>query len=212
MKLIPFVKFASVFMFAGTIARADVTFGDVTFDASSADVSDGWLDPMPVGVTKSFEGFGANAGQTRTISFSDGGEVGGVKTLKRHLVDKAAAGLPGTTPAEKAEDIWIAFDAADNARVLKIVRAGATVFEATAAATPPLYLPADPQEGQSWEVAGTTVTLDQVMGSRSGYRLKVTYTNAAGESHSDFLHAGEGVLRTESGASGWQPKPAQGAE
>ena len=33
------------------------------------------------------------------------------------------------------------------------------VFEATAAATPPLYLPATPTEGQSWEVAGTTVTI-----------------------------------------------------
>lgn len=212
MKSTPLIITALILAFASTSLRADVTLGDATFNATSADVAENWLDPMPVGVTKTFEGFGANQGQTRTISFSDGGEVGGVKSLKRHLVDKSAPGLPGSTPTETTEDIWIAFDGTDNARVLKVERGGAVIFEATAAATPPLYLPADPQEGQSWEVAGTTVTLEQVLGSRSGYRLKVTYVNAAGESHSDYLHAGEGVVRTEAGTSGWQPKPTQAAE
>ena len=194
-----------------TLRAADVTLGGVTFDDSSIEVAANWLDPMPVGTTQSFEGFGANKGKTRTISFSLGGEVAGVKTLKRHVVE-AGGGGPSGAGVEKTEDTWIAFDTEDNARVLKIERSGAIAFEATAAAAPPVYLPANLVEGASWDVAGTTVTLEQVMGSRAGYRLKVTYVNAAGESHSDYLHAGEGLKRTESGLSGWNPKPAGTAE
>ncbi len=191
---------ALILAFAGTSLRADVTLGDATFNATSADVAATWYDPMTVGTTKTFEGSGTNEGKTRTISFSAGGEVAGVTTLKRRVAEDEGAAA--------AEDTWIAFDGEDNARVLKIERAGAVVFEATAEATPPLYLPADPQDAQSWVVAGTTVTIEWVARSASGYKMKINYVEASGTRHTDTIDAGKGLVQTVSGdESGWKLKP-----
>lgn len=182
---------------AVSCVRADVRLGDVNFDNASAELSREWFEPMTIGSSKALTGYGANAGHTRTISYSVGGDVVGVKTLKRTVVEKAAT----TT----TENVWIAFDSQDNARVLKMERAGAVIFLATAAAVPPLYLPATPQEGQSWKLAGATVTIEQVIRSTSGYGLKVTNTATSGTTETSFLRAGDGLVQITTGEdSGWR--------
>ena len=183
---------------------AEVTLGGVGFEATSDQVANEWYEPMSQGVTVTFEGFGTKAGHTRSITFTSGGELDGVKTIKKHLVEKA-----GT---EVTEDTWIAFDDQDNARVIKLERAGRVIFNASASTAPPLYLPAVPTEGQSWDLAGTTVTLEQVMPSRSGYRLKVKTVSAVGLVETHYIHAGEGLLLTQVGDdSGWKVKPPESA-
>ena len=203
MKTLPKMILTMTMMLTGPIIRAqEVGLGDIVFNAASADVDDTWYEPMPFARAVVFEGFGTNAGRTRTVTYSSGGVVAGVQTIKRHLVEKALG--------EKTEDLWLAFDAGDDVRVLKIVRDGVVVFEAKAASTPPLYLPSLPTEGQSWDQAGTTVTIEQVMPSNSGCRLKVKTVAADGRSESSFLHAGEGLLMTETGEnSGWRLIPAE---
>lgn len=192
---------ALVFALAAPLVRADVTLGDASFDNTSADVAADWFEPMTAGTTTTLEGFGANDGKTRTIAYSAGGNVAGVSTVKRKTVE-----------GDSTEEVWIAFDAADNARVLKVERGGAAVFEAAAGTTPPLYLPAAPEEGQTWTVAGATVTLEQVIPSASGYRLKVK-SEAGAATETTYLHAGEGLQLIESGTdSGWRVKKPDAAE
>ena len=201
MKATPLTITALILTLTGISLRADVTLGDATFNATSAEVAATWYDPMTVGTSKTFEGYGANEGKTRTISFSEGGVVAGVATVKRHVAEEGVA--------VAIEDTWIAFDGGDSARILKIERAGAVVYQATATETPPLYLPADPQDAQSWVVAGTTVTIDWVARSSSGYKMKLDYVEASGERHTDTIDAGKGLVQTASGEeSGWRLKPA----
>jgi hypothetical protein len=186
---------------AAPLVRADVTLGDASFDTTSADVAADWFEPMTAGSSITLEGYGENDGKTRTISYSAGGDVAGVATVKRKTVE-----------GDSTEEVWIAFDAADNARVLKVERAGAVAFEAAAGATPPLYLPATPEEGQTWTAAGATITLEVVIASASGYRLQVK-SEAAGKSETNYLHAGEGLTLIQSGAdSGWRVKKPDAAE
>ncbi len=200
MKILPKVILSIALMLTGSIHAQDVGLGDALFNSASADTDATWYEPMPMDHALVFEGFGTNAGYTRTLTYSSGGLVAGVKTIKRHQVDDS--------PTAAVEDLWIAFDAADDVRVLKIVRGGVVVFEAKATTTPPLYLPSLPTQGQSWSVAGATVTVEQIMPSNSGSRLKITTATADGKSESSFLHAGEGLLLTETGEkSGWHPKP-----
>lgn len=189
-------------LLTGPITRAqDVSLGDVTFNAASADADATWYDPMQNDHAIVFEGFGTNAGRTRTLTYSPGGLVAGVQTIKRHMVEDA--------PNAATEDLWLAFDAADDARVLKIVRNGTVVFEAQVATTPPLYLPSHPTDGQTWDLAGATVTVEYVVASFSGGGLKVKTVAADGKSESSTITAGSGVVFTETGEdSGWRPKPA----
>ncbi len=203
MKSLPKMILPLAMMLTGSIHAQDVGLGDALFNAASADSDATWYEPMALDHPTVFEGYGKNAGSTRTVTFSAGGQVAGVKTIKRHLVISA--------PNAVTEDMWLAFDASDDLRVIKIVRAGAVVFQAEATATPPLYLPSLPTVGQSWDQAGTTITIEQVMPSNSGCRLKIKAVTAAGKLESSFLHAGEGLLLTEAGEdSGWKLKQ-QGA-
>lgn len=201
MNTLPKVILPIAMILTGSIHAQDVALGAVLFNAASADADATWYEPMPLDHAIVFEGFGANAGGTRTLSYSAGGLVAGVQTIKRHLVQDA--------PTAVTEDLWLAFDAADDVRVLKVARAGVVVFQAQADGTPPLYLPSLPTVGQSWSLAGTTLTVEQVMPSNSGCRLKVKTATPDGKSQSSFFHAGEGVLLTETGEnSGWRPKSA----
>lgn len=181
-----------------------MVLGEAAFNSASAEVDPTWYDPMRQDAATVYEGFGANAGQTRTVTHSSGELVAGVKTIKRHTVE---TGLLGTT-----EDLWIAFDSQDNARVLKWERAGTVIFAATAAETPPLYLPSTATDGQSWAIAGTTVTIEWVAASQSGDKMKINYVEASGATRTDLLEAGQGVHTTSVGVeSGWRLKPSESA-
>ncbi|MDB6116405.1 MAG: hypothetical protein JWO08_186 [Verrucomicrobiaceae bacterium] len=206
MKTLSFIALMMWGAFGGSNVEAEeVTLGDAVFATTSADADNKWYDPMRADAAKVFDGFGAMAGQTRTVTYSSGNQIAGVNAIKRHTVDSGS-------PA-KTEDVWIAFDAEDNARVMKIVRAGNLVFVATAASTPPLFLPSAPTEGQSWEVGGTTATIEWVGVSSSGTKLKISYLDAGGGSHSDLLEAGRGVHTTDCGEeSGWRLRPVESAQ
>lgn len=174
----------------------DVTLGDVTFVSASDQVPAEWYWPMPDDVTSTFEGFGENAGLTRTERFSRGETVSGVKTVKRHV--------EGSTEAVLTEDWWLGADTNGDMRVLRLVRAGAAVFEASPTATPPLLLPGSPAAGQTWDLFGTTMTVDWVALSFSGAKVKVTQT-AGIKVTSQYYSAGVGATYAESGsASGWR--------
>ena len=73
----------AVSLFGGAMCLShgqNVTLGDSTFDAESDQMPADWYYPMAVG-TKSYTGYGDNAGHTRTETFSR--EVlGGVKCIK----------------------------------------------------------------------------------------------------------------------------------
>lgn len=202
MKTATYLILTTALLLAAPSARAqETTLGDVTFDAASADADVTWYDPMRFDTPTILEGFGAITGRTRTVTYSSGGLVAGVKTIKRQTVE---TGIAPTT-----ETLWIAFDAANDSRVLKIERAGAVVFEATAELSPPMYLPSLPTDGQSWDLGGTAVTVTSVIASNSGTCLKVTY-GAGDQAESRFLRVGDGIIYIEAGNdSGWRPRPAQ---
>jgi hypothetical protein len=181
-----------------SIYAQDVTIGDITFTSTSADPDATWYDPMVQEGAIVLDGFGALNGKTRTITYSAGEAISGVKTIKRKCVETAVG--------ESTEEIWIAFDSNDDARVLKIVRSGNLVFQANATATPPLYMPSLPKDGQSWDLSGTTVTVDSVIASNSGTCLKVTYKTGE-QAESRFLRVGDGIIYIEAGSdSGWRPR------
>ena len=201
MKSLPKMILPLALMLTGSIHAQDVGLGDALFNAASADADATWYEPMSFDRAVVFEGFGANAGSTRTVTFSAGGLVAGVKTIKRQLVVSA--------PDAVTEDMWLAFDASDDLRVIKIVRAGAVVFQAEATTTPPLYLPSLPTDGQSWTLAGTTITVEYVIASLSGGGLKVKTVTPEGKSESSTITAGAGVVFIQTDEnSGWRPKPA----
>jgi hypothetical protein len=182
-----------------SLLAQDVTLGEATFGANSAATDPTWYDPMTG--SQVYDGLGTQAGLSRTVTYSAGGIVAGVQTIKRHVEQTGQGGA--------TEDLWIAFDALDDARVLKVERAGAAVYVASTEATPPLYLPSQPADGQSWEVAGTTVTVEWAVVSRTGIKVKINYLNAAGASHSETLESGKGVLTIALGEdSGWRLRPA----
>lgn len=200
MKTATYLLMTVTLMISALSVHAGVTIGEITFNTDSAETDATWYEPMQFDKAIVLEGYGANEGFTRTVSYSDGGLVAGVQTIKRHLVEK--------TTSEKTEDLWIAFDAQSDVRVLKVVRNGVAVFEASTTVAPPLYLPCLPTVGQSWVLAGTTITIEQVMPSNSGTRLKIKSATADGKSESNFIHVGEGLLLTESSEdSGWRLKP-----
>ena len=201
MKSLPKMILPLALLLTGSIHAQDVGLGDSLFNAASADADATWYEPMPLDRPTVFEGYGTNAGSTRTITFSAGGQVAGVKTIKRHLVVSA--------PNAVTEDMWLAFDAANDLRVIKIVRGGAVVFQAEATATPPLYLPSLPTDVQTWTLAGTTVTVEYVIASFSGGGLKVKTVTSDGKSESSTVSAGAGVVVIQTDeSSGWRPKPA----
>ena len=183
----------------------EVTLGDATFSANSDQVSTNWYLPLRSGVTNTFEGYGANAGLTKTEQFSIGETVAGVKTVKRHIEGSSpAVAIAGASPAVAVEDWWLAAGTNDDIRVLKLVRNGSVVFEATAVSTPPLLLPGTPTEGQTWEFFGATATIEWFATSFSGARVKVKQTSGTNVS-SDYYHAGNGLMQTESdSSSGWR--------
>jgi len=174
----------------------NLSVGDAVFGSASDQVPAEWFWPMPAGVTNTFEGFGDNEGLSKTEKFSLGETVAGIKTVKRHV--------EGSAPAVPVEDWWLAADTNGDLRVLRVVRAGALVFEASATATPPMVLPGAPAEGQTWDLFGKTMTVEWVALSFSGARLKVTETSGANTT-CNYYHAGTGVTQTESGSSsGWR--------
>lgn len=201
MKTAAYLILSAAFMSASLRAQG-VSFGEVSFDAESAAIDATWYDPMTPERQIVLEGFGTLEGRTRTITYAPGDVVGGVATIRRTSVEGAANG--------NTEVIWLAFDTSDDARVLKIVRNGKAVFEASTAATPPLYLPSLPKDGQTWDLAGVTVTVDSVITSNSGTCLKVTYGGAEGQAESRFLRVGDGIIYIEAGSdSGWRPRSPQ---
>lgn len=189
---------ATLMFAAPSLLAQDVTIGEITFDSASAETDATWYDPMIQNNAIVLEGFGSLSGKTRTITYSAGGEISGVTTIKRKSVEKSIT--------ESTEEIWIAFDSKDDVRVLKIVQNGNLVFEASATTPPPLYLPCLPKDGQSWNLGGTTVTVDSVIASNSGTCLKVTYKTGE-QAESRFLRVGDGIIYIEAGGdSGWRPR------
>ncbi len=172
-----------------------VTLGDATFDASSDQTGTKWFFPMLPDVTNTYTGFGDNDGLTKTERFFLGETVAGVKAVKRHI--------EGSSPAVPVEDWWLAAGTNDDLRVLKLVRGGVVLFEATANVTPPLLLPGTPTDGQTWELFGARMAVEWFALSFSGERFKVTETSGANVSCHHY-HAGTGLTQTESGSSGWR--------
>lgn len=180
-----------------------VTLGDATFDATSDQTSPSWHLPMLNGVKNTFIGYGDREGLTKTEQFSLGETIAGVKTVRRHI--------EGSSPAVPTEDWWLAAGTNDDLRVLKLVRAGSVVFEASAGVTPPVFFPGTPADGKTWDLFGATMTIEVVALSFSGARLKVTQTQTLGLSAGlsatcDYYHAGSGLMLTEtrSSSSGWR--------
>lgn len=179
-----------------------IAVNEFSFDATSDKIAAGWYQPLVPGVTIVFEGFGANEGLTKSETCSLGDTVAGVKTVKRHI--------EGSSAAVPAEDWWIARDSNDDLRVLKLVRAGLVIFEASAPTNAPLFMPGTMVEGTTWELFGETFTVEWLTPSHSGGLIKVRRNAGASVSYQNYRSA-NGITYEVGGseaepASGWRPK------
>ena len=179
-----------------------IHLGEATFNDDSDQVSAAWFLPMPANTVITHDGFGDKAGVTRTETFSLGESVAGVKAVKWQITHDSLS-VPN-------EVWWLAFDSQDNLRVLKLLRPGLVDFTASANTPPPVFLPGTPAVGQTWSLLGAAVTVEDIIPSQSGFRLKVkTVTAEATEPVYSYYHAGTGLVHvgtTSSPApsgSGW---------
>jgi hypothetical protein len=189
---------AAVLLIASTIRShaQKVSLGDAAFDATSDQMSKDWIFPMIPAVTNTFSGFGDYSGTTKTEEFSLGETVAGVKAVKRHI--------EGSSLLVPVEDWWLAAADNDDVRVLKLVRDGVAIFEASADTTPPLFLPGKPTGGQTWDLFEAKLTVEWFALSFSGERFKVKEISGLTSSYY-YYHAGTGLTQSESDSfSGWR--------
>jgi hypothetical protein len=172
-----------------------VTLGDATFEAASDQIAANWYHPMTG--TRTLVASGTSAGGTLTESFALGESVGGVKCLKRHLVQSA----PGA--ADVTEDWWLAIDTRGDVLVLKCSGTKLAAFDAFIAGLAPLYLPGKPAQGQTWELFGRTQTVVSVVETGSCGNL-VIKSEAVGTAPQTSLYwASEGLASYTSGTGSW---------
>ncbi len=180
-----------------------VTLGDATFGATSDQVAADWYHPLTG--TGTLTGHGASEGGTLTESFTVGEIVGGVKCLKRHLVQSS----PGAT--DVTEDWWLALDTQGDVLVLKCSGTSLAAFDAFASGSAPLYLPGRPTSGQTWELFGRTQTVVSVVETGSGGNLVVRSEAAGTETRTSVYWANVGLSSYSTGNSSWNRPPKTAA-
>jgi hypothetical protein len=188
---------------AGTLeARCQtVALGDANFAGDSDQISADWFWPMPSNVTYTYVGFGDFAGATFTETYIPGQWIAGVRTIKRHVEVK----IPSTASV-KVREWWMALDVNGNLRVLKIVDDGVTEFAASDQQAPAICLPGNPANGQTWNCAGNTVTIESVTASRNaGATLKVSIAAPGSGVEYRVYNAGVGVVQYSMSES---PRPS----
>ena len=187
----------------------NVSLGNAVFAATSDQIPADWYWPMPASVTFTYDGYGTLEGATRTETYVGGQWIAGVKTVKWH-----AETVNSGSSAATVEDWWLALDVDGNLRVLQIVQGGSTTFVASGQKTPPVYLPAIPAKGQTWDLLGNTATIEEVIASanfKGAVKLSITSPGSDVETHQ--YSAGTGLVQdaTNQNAaqarSGWSLRP-----
>ena len=171
---------------------------------------------MPLEIITRYAGYGEYEGFIRSESYHGLESVAAVKTVKWSIrYSSALAGVQDlTTPTgslvASPEDWWLAVDAKGDIRVLKFVRAGVTIFEASPKNTPPVLMPGKLAAGDTWTVFGKTFTvldLGATLG-KDGNLLKLKVAEGS-EFAFDYYAAGRGLVATQEGVdttstpSGW---------
>ena len=182
-----------------------VSLGAASFTGRSDQVSADWYWPMPSGVTYLYNGYGTFAGATRIETYAPGQMIAGVKTVRWHIETKNAGSSAATV-----EDWWLAVDVNGDLRVLQIMQSGTAVFVLSPGKTPPLFLPASPKEGQSWDFFGNKLTIENVMASRhASGALKLAIAAPGSPVEYNTYNAGVGLIHEAASAkpapigSGW---------
>lgn len=195
---------------AGTMQALgqNVSLGTSVFTNTSDQPAAAWYWPLPDGVTHLYDGYGDFAGATRTETYTRGEWIAGVKTVRWHTETK----FKGLAMPE-VEDWWLAFDAANNLCLLKIVQGGRVAFTASAQVNPLVWLPGKPVVGQQWDLLGITLTIKEVAASlHAGSALKLGIGMAGRPVRHKTYNAGIGVVQdavSESprpAGSGWRPQ------
>lgn len=186
----------------GRLFGQSVTLGDATFEATSDQIAANWYHPMTG--TRTLVARGTSEGGTLTESFAIGESHGGVKCLKRHLVQSA----PGA--ADVTEDWWLAVDTRGDVLVLKCSGTKLAAFDAFVAGAASLYLPGKPAQGQTWDLFGRTQTVVSVVETGSAGNLVVKSEAVGTEPQTSLYWASEGLASYTSGTDTWifPQKPA----
>lgn len=182
-----------------------ITLGGAEFAATSDRVPADWYVPMLSDVTKTYEGYGANAGATRTEAFSRGETVSGVKCIKWHVVTNAANAAGATV-----EDWWLAVDTAGDVRVIKRWGTALQYFDALEPRVAPVFLPGNCTGNPTWELFGRTLTVVSVGESQVTGVLQLKSEAAGTPVRLETFEAGTGLVCIVTNgvvpeeASGWR--------
>ena len=199
-KLGTILALAFIGLGSATLTAQEVTLGDNTFPGTSDKVPADWYHPMRIG-TNTLEGHGEKEGGTISETCTLGEALGGVKCLRRQVVISS----PGST--DVTEDWWLAVDSLGDIRVLKCSGTNLAAYDAFESGSAPLFLPGDPEQGQTWELFGRTQTVVSVVESGFGGNLVVKSEADGTETQTSLYWAGLGLSSFTKGTSQWIAKP-----
>jgi hypothetical protein len=109
-----------------------------------------------------YDGYGDYTGYSTTYHYVTGQSLAGVKAVEIDVAKNA----PNTWTNAS---YWTAYDILGNLRILKAVREGSTVFEASVTNTPLVIMPASLVPGASWNYFGAWYTIVSTNASYQGY-------------------------------------------